>query len=128
MHLLYRWIISVIALYATVALGKALGLHLYIESGTAGVIPAFIAVLVLGIVNAVLRPILQLLSLPLTCLTFGLFGLVINAFLFWLAGQFVPGFHVRGPISALFGAVMMAILSGLLNSILIPKRERRRKS
>jgi len=132
--LLLRWVLSTIALYLTVAAANALNviypsLHLrfWVAPGLAGVEGLLLAVLALGIANAVLRPILRALTLPLTCLTFGLFAFVINALLFWGAGQVVPTmFHVAGWQGALFGSLVMGLVGGILNNVLVSKREKRR--
>lgn len=73
--------------------------------------------LVLGAINAYIRPLIQLLALPLTCLTFGLFSLVVNAALFGLAAWLVPGITVS-VLGALVGAVITGILTGVIFSIL----------
>ena len=70
-----------------------------------------VAALVLGFINAVLRPILVILTLPLTILTLGLFYLVLNGLLFWLASALVPGFEVAGFGWALLGAVVVGAVS-----------------
>jgi len=70
-----------------------------------------IASLVLGILNAILRPILMLLSLPLLLLTLGLFLLVINALMLKCTGWIVPGFEVTGFWSALGGAIIISIIN-----------------
>jgi len=119
MYLILRWIASAAALYVTVILGHWLSLPLYIEPGVKAIGPSLIAVAVLAVVNVLIRPIVQLLTLPLTCLTLGLFSFVINALMFWLVGQFVPGFHVRGWEAALFGSIAMSIFGGLINSFLV---------
>ena len=126
MHLILRFIVSAIELYVTVKLGAALGLHLYLDPGVAGVEGACIAAFALGIVNAVIRPILQLIALPITCLTLGLFSLVINAVLFWFVGQFVPGFHVSGFLASLFGTVVMGVVGAILSSFVISDDDRSR--
>ncbi len=77
-----------------------------------------LAALVLGLVNAFIRPLLWLLTLPLTVLTFGLFALVINAFTLWFTGAVVNGFEVRDFASALLAALVMALL-GLAGFILL---------
>ncbi|WP_124728385.1 phage holin family protein [Staphylospora marina] len=69
---------------------------------------AFVAAVVLGLINLVVRPVLKLLALPITILTLGLFTLVINAFLFWLASVFVNGFEVNGFIAAFLGGLVVA--------------------
>ncbi len=73
--------------------------------------------LVLGAINAYIRPVIQLLTLPLSCLTFGLFSVVVNAALFGLAAWLVPGITVSVP-GALVGAVISSVLSGVIFSIL----------
>ena len=134
MTLLLRWVLSAFALYLVVVAANlldahdpALHLRFFVAPGLAGVEGLLVTVLVLGIANAVLRPILKALTLPLTCLTFGLFAFVINALLFWLAGQAVPDkFHVQGWQGAFFGSVVMGLVGGLLNNVLVSRRERRR--
>ncbi|HHJ13241.1 MAG TPA: phage holin family protein [Gammaproteobacteria bacterium] len=70
-----------------------------------------LAALVLGLVNAFIRPLLWLLTLPLTVLTFGLFALVVNAFTLWITGAMVKGLEVRDFASALLAALVMAMLA-----------------
>ena len=67
------------------------------------------ASLILGVINAVIRPILVILTLPLTLITFGLFLLVINAFTLWLVTRFLHGFHVHGFMAAFLGALIVSI-------------------
>ncbi len=116
--LLARWLISAIALYLTALLAHALGVGIVLK----GVGPALIAVVVLAIVNALIRPLVIVLTLPLTCLTLGLFTLVINVLMFWLVGSgWIPGFRVEGFLAALFGSVVMGVISGLTNSLIGPR-------
>ena len=75
------------------------------------------AAFVLGLINAFIRPVLWALTLPLTVLTFGLFALVINAFMIWLTGKLVSNFEVRDFFSAFMAAVVMALL-GIIAFIL----------
>ncbi len=123
MQILLRWILSALALYITVYLGQALKLGLKVD----GPVSALLAVLVLTFANAVLRPVVQLVALPLSCLTFGLIGVLINALMFWLVSLVVPGFHVQTFLGAVFGAVVMGLVSGVLNNLLVSKRERERE-
>lgn len=83
---------------------------------------ALVAALVLGIVNAVIRPILVILSLPLELLTLGLFTLVINAGLFWLVGHLGIGLAVDGFGAAFLGALVLSVVSFLLSRLLAPER------
>jgi putative membrane protein len=82
--------------------------------------PALIAALILGVVNAVIRPVMVLLTLPLTIVTLGLFVFVVNALMFWLASALVPGFHIAGFGAALIGSILLTILNVLI-SWLLPK-------
>ena len=127
MQLVLRWLLSGAALYITVFTGKALGLPFYLASGLSGAEGALIFVVILAVVNAVIRPIAQFLAFPLTCLTFGLFAFVVNALLFWAAGQITPVFHVRGVFAPLFGSVVMGLVSGALNNMLVSNAEKKRR-
>lgn len=73
------------------------------------------ASLVLGLVNLIIRPIVRLLALPITLLTLGLFGWVINALMIWLVSAIVPGFGVQGFWPALEASVVLALVSGVIN-------------
>ena len=123
MQLLLRWILSAIALYITVYLGQMLHLGLKVD----GPASALLAVAVLTVVNAVIRPILAFLTAPLSCLTFGLVGVLINGLMFWLVSLIVPGFHVTTVLGSLFGAIVMGLVSGALNNLLVSDRERARR-
>lgn len=72
---------------------------------------AILGALVLGLVNALVRPIMVFLTLPFTILTFGLFLLVINALVLWLVAAFVPGFKVKGFGPAFVGALLLTLLN-----------------
>lgn len=116
--LFVRWVVSAIALYVTVVLANLMhvGIHL-----TGGAVSAMVVVVVLAIVNALIRPLLLIITLPLNCLTLGLITWVINAAMFWLVGAIVPGFKVDGFLDAVIGSVLMGIVAGLMNSIITPK-------
>jgi len=102
-----------------VKLGKALGMNMDI-TGRA----ALVAVIVLAVVNALIRPVFKLLTLPLNCLTFGIVGVLINAMMFWIAGKLVDGFEINGVVPALFGSVVVGIVSGILNRFVKRGNER----
>lgn len=80
-----------------------------------GVLPALSAAFFLGLVNAVVRPIILILTLPLTIVTLGLFIPLINAFLLKLVSLMIQGFEVHGFWSAVFGALLLSLVSGLLS-------------
>ena len=82
-----------------------------------GVMAALAAAFVLGLVNAIVRPLFVLLTLPLTVVTLGVFLLVINGLLLWLVSALVPGFHVNGFFGAVAGSVLVSIVSGILTRV-----------
>lgn len=79
---------------------------------------AMIAALVLGLINMLVKPILILLTLPITIVTLGLFLLVINALMFWLAGSLLKGFQVNGFWWAVGGALFYSVISGFLSGLI----------
>jgi putative membrane protein len=108
--------------WLVVALGLAAAAYLVpgvaVASGTALAVGA----LVLGFVNAVVRPLLTLLTLPLTILTLGLFYFVVNAAAFALAAALVPGFSVASFGAALLGALVVSLVSWVIGGLLAPRR------
>ncbi|GGE86185.1 phage holin family protein [Massilia psychrophila] len=115
MRLLLTWIINAAALMA---------LPYLMQSVTVTSIgAAFIAALVLGLVNTLIRPVLVLLTLPVTFLSLGLFILVINGLLFWGVAQMVGGFHVAGFWSAMLAAILYSVISWALSTLLLGKDE-----
>ncbi len=80
---------------------------------------AIFAALIIGIVNALIGPVLKLLSLPLTILTFGLFALVVNAVLLLLAAEVAPGFEIDTFWSGLFAAILYSIVTSIGSSLLL---------
>lgn len=103
---LLRWLCTTLAVAVAVALTG-------MES--AGWLPLILTALLLGIINAFLRPVLLLLSVPFIILTLGLFIFVVNAALLGLAGGLVPGFAVNGFWNAFFGAIIVTIVNGGLS-------------
>jgi putative membrane protein len=114
MRLLLVWLINAAALLAVAWLIPAIQIDSFATS--------LLAALLLGLVNAILRPLLILLTLPVTIVTLGLFVLVINGVLFLLVAGFVPGFHVAGLWSAILGAILYSVVSWLLSALLIERR------
>ena len=113
MHLVLRWLVSALALLALP----------YIMSGiqVKSFYVALIVAVVLGLINAVVRPVLILLTLPVTILTLGLFILVINALLFWFVASFVDGFQVSGFWAAFFGAILYSLITWAANALLFDR-------
>ncbi len=82
-----------------------------------GFVPALIGALILGLVNAFVRPIMIVLTLPMTIVTLGLFLFVVNALMFWLAAALVPGFQIGGFGAALLGSLLLTILNLLIDRV-----------
>lgn len=76
---------------------------------------AIVAAIVIGLINGFVRPILSLLSLPITLLTLGLFSFVVNGICFWLAGALVPGFSVHGIAATIGGPIILSLGTTFLN-------------
>ncbi|MEO6834372.1 MAG: phage holin family protein [Candidatus Tumulicola sp.] len=112
MHLLFRFIVNAIALYLIAK---------YVPGFNHGITvwTAVIAALIFGIVNALIGPILRLITLPLTVVTFGLFSIVVNLILFAITVWVTPNFHNTGEINPwlanLYGAIIMTIVSVLMH-------------
>src|SRR3972149_3220299 len=111
MKLLLLWLINAVALMAVAYLLPGIAVSSFVV--------ALIAALVLGLVNAVIRPVLILLTLPATLLTLGLFIFVINGLLFWFVGSFIEGFVVSGFWWGVFGAIAYSIVSWALSALLL---------
>jgi putative membrane protein len=108
--LLIRWVINALALILISQMIKGIQVD--------HIAAAFVAAAVLGVINAVLRPILILLTLPITILTLGLFALVINGFMLYIAGTIVKGFHVSGFWPSVFGALFLSLISWIANAFI----------
>ena len=87
---------------------------------------AFIAGIALGLVNAIVRPLLVFLTLPFTFLTLGLFLIVVNAICLAIVAWMVPGFGINGFTSALFAALFISIVSWMLTAVVVEKKSRAR--
>ena len=114
MRILLVWLLNAVALIAVAYLLPSIAVSSFTS--------ALIAALVLGLVNAVIRPVLVVLTLPVTILTLGLFIFVINALLFWLVGSILDGFHVQGFGGALIGSILFSIVSWLLSTVVLRDR------
>ena len=103
MGLLLRWILNTLALFIVVKLVPGF----YAQSW----VTLAIAALILGLLNAIVRPILFVLTLPITVLTLGLFLIVLNAIMLELTAWLVPGFDIRGFVWAIVGALVLSLVS-----------------
>jgi putative membrane protein len=103
------WILNAVSLLAVAYLLPGIAVTSFVA--------ALIAALVLGLLNTLVRPVLFLLTLPITFLTMGLFLLVLNGLLFWFAGSVTKGFKVDGFWWAMIGAIVYSVISWLLSKI-----------
>ena len=111
MRILIVWLINTVALLVLPYLMTSIRIT--------GFWTALIAALVLGLVNALIRPILVVLTLPVTLVTLGLFIFVIHGLLFWLVSRMVEGFYVSGFWAAIGGALLYSIISWALSTLLL---------
>jgi len=114
-RLLVVWLINAVALIAVAYLMPS------IQVSSFGA--ALVAALVLGLINAVVRPVLVLLTLPVTVLTLGLFIFVLNGLLFWMVGAWLEGFEVGGFWSGVFGSIVFSLVSWLLSALVMPRQQ-----
>ena len=113
MKFLLKWFINIIALVVVI--------HVIAGVSIDNIQTVFVAALILGLLNAFIRPVILILTLPITIVTFGLFTLIINGFLFYLTAKFVKGFTVAGFWNAFWAALLFSVISSVLNFILTPK-------
>ena len=110
MKMLMRFLGTAAAVYLTVYLVPGITI-------SGGWETTLLVALVWSVITMVIRPVLSILTLPITIITLGLFSFILNALLFWAMTLIVPGFQVDGFIHALFGVVVLSILSWLINKI-----------
>ncbi len=110
MHMILRLFATTVAVYLTVHFVPGLSL-------AGGWTTTLLVAVVWSVITMVIRPVLRILTLPITLITFGLFSLVLNALLFWMMALIVPGFTVSGFLAALLGALVLSICSWLINKI-----------
>ena len=108
-----KWCVNIIALLVVI--------HVVAGVSIDNMETVFIAALILGFLNAFIKPFILILTMPITILTFGFFMLIINGFLFYLAAKFVKGFTVAGFWSAFWAALLFSIISSLLNFLFTPR-------
>jgi len=108
--LVIRWLVSAAALYLTGLIVRGIEIH--------GIFALLFAAVTIGILNAIVRPFILLLTLPLNVLTLGLFTLVVNAGMLWMASKVVVGFEVHGFWSALGGWLLMSFFTFFINLLI----------
>ena len=114
MKLLIGWLLNALALLAVA--------YLLPDIHVSSFISALIAAAIIGLANILIKPILVILTLPVTIITLGLFIFVINGLLFWLAGYVLQGFDVKTIIAGIIGAIVYSVISWILSAIFIDKK------
>ena len=123
-RLLLRWILLAVSVFAASLVAQAVGLGFKVETGTGeAVVTLLIGVAVLAFLNATLGKLLKLLTLPLSCITLGLFSLVVNAFVLWLAASLELGFRItesgfKGFLAAFIASLLISFINGVLGVFL----------
>jgi putative membrane protein len=117
------WFANAITLYLVARLVPAITIVDLLPPGGGiitqkGLITVLVGSLILGILNACLYPLLKLISLPLTCLTLGLFSFVVTGVVFYLAVSFTPGMSVNGFWWAVLGGVLFGIINSIISGLL----------
>ncbi len=112
--LVLKWALNSLALFLVMKLIHGIQIDRFQD--------LLLATLVIGLLNVFLRPILILLTLPVTLLTLGLFTLVINGLIFYLAANLVPGFHITGFGAAIVAALLFSLFSFMLNMLFGTKK------
>ena len=115
MKLLIGWLLNALALLAVAYFVPGIALSNFTA--------ALIAAAVIGLVNMLIKPILLILTLPVTIITLGLFIFVINGILFWLVGNFLDGFDVKTLIAGIIGAIVYSVISWILSAIVIDNKD-----
>jgi putative membrane protein len=114
-RLILKWVLNSFALFFVMKLIPGIQIDRFSD--------LLVATLVLGLLNAFLRPLVILFTLPVTILTLGLFTLVINGVMFYLAAQLVSGFHVTGFGAAFLAALLFSLFSSVLNMVFQTKSD-----
>jgi putative membrane protein len=110
------WLVNALALFMLP--------YIFNSIHVSGFMAALVAALALGFINAMIRPLLLLLTLPVTILTLGLFIFVINGLLFWAVGSWFDGFRVDGFWAGVFGAIVYSLISWALSALIADRTKR----
>jgi putative membrane protein len=133
-RLLVRWLLLTLSVVAASLICESLGLGFQVkllhDKGfqLQAFGELFLGVAVLGLLNATLRPLLKMMTMPLTCLTLGLFSFVVNAFVLWMAAAFEIGFRItqgglNGFLAALVGSFLISCINAVLGVFLSDKKD-----
>jgi putative membrane protein len=111
MKTLFRYLGTVAAVVLTVTIVPGVEV-------SGGWLTVFLIALVWSVITLVVRPVLTVLTLPITLVTFGLFAFILNSLLFWAMELVVPGFSVDGFFAALLGAIVISVISWLIGKVI----------
>ncbi|MCG8468045.1 MAG: phage holin family protein [Gemmatimonadetes bacterium] len=118
MRLILNWLVNAAALYATTRILPGVRV--------VGLETLLVAALAIGLINAIIRPILRFVTFPITVVTLGLFYFVLNGAMFYLAAYFTPGFAIDSFVTAVLGAIVMSLVATVLHLFVKPKKKKKR--
>lgn len=107
LKIILKWIGLTLAVLAASYLVPGIGVPTFVT--------ALLVALVLGLINISIKPILKLLTLPINLITLGLFGILLNAFFFWITSVVVPGFTIAGIVPALIGSLVVSVITWIID-------------
>ncbi len=107
LNMILKWILYAVIVIFTAWIVPGISVENFLS--------AMLVCVIIGLINVFIKPLVQFIALPINFLTLGLFTFVINALLLMLAGLITPGFEVEGFLSALFGSIILSVLSGFVN-------------
>ena len=107
LNMILKWILYAVIVIFTAWIVPGISVENFLS--------AMLVCVIIGLINVFIKPLVQFIALPINFWTLGLFTFVINALLLMLAGLITPGFEVEGFLSALFGSIILSVLSGFVN-------------
>lgn len=116
MNLVLSWLVNTVGLWVATKIVPGV----FVEDTDA----LIVAALVIGLINAVVRPILAFITFPITVLTLGLFYFVLNGAMLYLAAEILPGFALEGMVTAVVAAIVMSVVATVLHLFVRPKKKR----
>jgi len=113
MKFILQWILVAIVFYALPNL-PYIGSHFLID----GFVIAIIASIIFGLINALVKPVLKIITLPLNLVTFGLFALILNVILFWIVAVVIPGFELPTLFGVIIGSIILSVVNWIIDKLL----------
>ncbi len=116
MNLILSWLVNTVGLWVATKIVPGV----FVEDADA----LIVAALVIGLINAIVRPVLAFITFPITVITLGLFYFVLNGAMLYLAAEILPGFALEGMVTAVVAAIVMSVVATVLHLFVRPKKKR----